>query len=89
MAPLDDSDPVTIHAPHPSLSEYYDGEQGRTAFVSQVFDDAAEDYNRIERMMRESYGRGFIALEDLKDYTRAAMAEMVKGERVTGKRCTS
>jgi len=49
---------------------------------------ATSDDNRIERMMRETYGRGFIALEDLKDYTRAAMAEMVKGERVTGKRCT-
>lgn len=56
MAPLDDSDPVTVHAPHRSLSEYYDGEQGRTAFVSQVFDDAAEDYNRIERMM--AWGTG-------------------------------
>jgi hypothetical protein len=48
---------------------------------------ATSDDNRIERMMRETYGRGFIAFEDLKDHTRAAMAEMVKGERVTGKRC--
>lgn len=49
---------------------------------------ATPDDNRIERMVRESYGRGFIALEDLKDYTRAAMAEIVKGERITGTRCS-
>ena len=47
------------------------------------------DDNRIERMTRESYGRGYIALGDLKDYTRSALAEVVKGERVTGKPCAS
>lgn len=46
-----DSDPVTVHAPHATLSKYYEGEQGRTAFVRQVFDETAQDYNRIERMM--------------------------------------
>ena len=50
---------------------------------------ATSDDNRIERMMRETYGRGFIALDDLKAHTRAALAEVVKGERVTGKRCAS
>lgn len=48
---------------------------------------ATSDDNRIERMTRETYGRGYIALEDLKPYTREALAEVVKGERVTGKRC--
>jgi len=46
-----DSDPVTIHAPHATLSEYYEGEQDRPAFVRQVFDETAGDYDRIERMM--------------------------------------
>ena len=45
------SDPTAVHAPHAVLPDYYEGEQGRTAFVRQVFDDTAQDYNRIERMM--------------------------------------
>jgi hypothetical protein len=38
-------------------------------------------------LTRETYGRGYIALDDLKDCTRAAPAEVAKGERVTGKPC--
>lgn len=44
-------DPKTVHAPHPPLEEYYEGEQGRRTFVRQVFDETAGDYDRIERMM--------------------------------------
>ena len=50
------SDPATVHAPHATLSDYYEGEQGRTAFVRQVFDETAEDYNRIEKMMAMGTG---------------------------------
>jgi len=46
-----DSDPVTVHAPHATLEEYYEREQDRPRFVRQVFDDTAGDYDRIERMM--------------------------------------
>lgn len=48
---------------------------------------ATSDDNRIERMTRETYGRGFVSLDDFKPYARAALAEIVKGERVTGKPC--
>jgi demethylmenaquinone methyltransferase/2-methoxy-6-polyprenyl-1,4-benzoquinol methylase len=51
MAGPGESDRSTVHAPHGTLSHYYEGEQGRTAFVRQVFDETAGDYNRIERMM--------------------------------------
>jgi demethylmenaquinone methyltransferase/2-methoxy-6-polyprenyl-1,4-benzoquinol methylase len=51
MAPPNDSDPETVRAPHGTLSDYYEGERGRTAFVRQVFDDTAPDYNRIEGLM--------------------------------------
>ena len=37
--------------PHPPLSEYYDGEDGRRAFVRAIFDETAPDYDRVERMM--------------------------------------
>ncbi len=45
------------------------------------------DDNRIERMTRETFGRGFVSLNDFKLYIREALAEVVKGERVTGKPC--
>ena len=48
---------------------------------------ATPDDNRIERMTRETYGRGFVSLNDFKPYIREALAEVVKGERVTGKPC--
>jgi demethylmenaquinone methyltransferase/2-methoxy-6-polyprenyl-1,4-benzoquinol methylase len=33
------------------LSDYYEGAQGRQTFVRQIFDETADDYDRIERMM--------------------------------------
>jgi len=51
MAPPNDPDPDKVHAPHGALSDYYEGERGRTAFVRQVFDDTAPDYDRIENLM--------------------------------------
>ena len=46
-----ESDPPAVHAPHGTLSDYYEGEHGRPAFVRQVFDETAEDYDRIEKLM--------------------------------------
>jgi len=51
MTPPRDPDPATVRAPHAVLPEYYEGEPGRVAFVRRVFDETAEDYNRIEKMM--------------------------------------
>jgi len=48
---------------------------------------ATADDNRIERMTRETYGRGYFALDELKPSTRTALAEMLKGERVMAKPC--
>ena len=48
---------------------------------------ATPDDNRIERLTRETFGRGTFALEELRPYVRPAVAELVKGERVAAKRC--
>jgi demethylmenaquinone methyltransferase/2-methoxy-6-polyprenyl-1,4-benzoquinol methylase len=40
-----------IVRPHPPLQAYYDGEEGRRAFVRAIFDETAGDYDRVERMM--------------------------------------
>ncbi|HEX4822731.1 MAG TPA: class I SAM-dependent methyltransferase [Candidatus Polarisedimenticolaceae bacterium] len=40
-----------VHAPHAPLTEYYADEKQRRGFVSDLFDETAGDYDRIERMM--------------------------------------
>ena len=46
-----DSGPEALR-PHPDLERYYaGGEQGRRAFVRDIFDSTAGDYDRVERMM--------------------------------------
>ena len=62
------------------------GEPGRR-YIAKAW-TTPED-SRVERMTRETYGRGFFSLDDFKPYTRAPLAELVKGERVTGKPCAS
>jgi hypothetical protein len=61
------------------------GEKARQ-FAAKAW--ATTDDNRIERMMRETFIRGYVSADQLRSTTRTAFAELVKGERVTGKPCT-
>jgi hypothetical protein len=45
------------------------------------------DDNRIERLMGETYGRGYFSLDELQPYARTSLATLVKGARVTAKPC--
>jgi demethylmenaquinone methyltransferase / 2-methoxy-6-polyprenyl-1,4-benzoquinol methylase len=45
-----------MHAPHPPLRKYYPGESDRGGWVRQMFDRAATDYDRIEKVM--AFGSG-------------------------------
>ena len=47
---------ISTIAPHPPIRAYYDSPDGKTRFVRRVFDEAAADYDRVERMM--SLGSG-------------------------------
>ncbi len=42
--------------PHPTLEQYYSNESDKPSFVRGLFDDAAGDYDRLERLM--SLGTG-------------------------------
>ncbi|MBI5429408.1 MAG: class I SAM-dependent methyltransferase [Nitrosomonadales bacterium] len=59
-----------VHVPHGPLTEYYQTEQDRQAFLKKIFDDTAPDYDRIERMMALNtgpwYRRGALARAGLK-----------------------
>jgi demethylmenaquinone methyltransferase/2-methoxy-6-polyprenyl-1,4-benzoquinol methylase len=49
-------DDMVVHAPHPPLQDYYDGELQRRDWVRGIFDSSARDYDRVERMM--AFGTG-------------------------------
>jgi demethylmenaquinone methyltransferase/2-methoxy-6-polyprenyl-1,4-benzoquinol methylase len=40
-----------LHAPHIPLTDYYQTEQDRQAYLRQIFDNTAPDYDRIEAML--------------------------------------
>ena len=46
----------TVHAPHIPLTDYYQTEQERQAYLRQMFDDTAADYDHIEAMF--AWGSG-------------------------------
>jgi len=46
----------SVHAPHAVLSDYYRDAAAREAYVRSAFDDTAEDYDRIERLL--GFGSG-------------------------------
>ena len=52
MASPDPPGPDRALRPHPDLQRYYQGgEPGRQAFVRDIFDTTAGDYDRVEKMM--------------------------------------
>jgi demethylmenaquinone methyltransferase/2-methoxy-6-polyprenyl-1,4-benzoquinol methylase len=46
-----DVSPAAVLAPHPPIRGYYDAPDGKRPFVRQIFDHAAGDYDRVERLM--------------------------------------
>ncbi len=51
------SEPVPVaHAPHVPLTDYYQTEQDRQAYLRQMFDDTAADYDHIEAIF--AWGTG-------------------------------
>lgn len=52
-----DVTPTTpAHAPHVPLTDYYESEQHRQAYLREIFDNTAPDYDRIEAML--AWGTG-------------------------------
>ncbi len=49
----------SVHAPHGVLSDYYRDAAAREAYVRRTFDDTAEDYDRIERLIGFGSGRWY------------------------------
>lgn len=47
---------AAVHAPHVPLTDYYQTEQDRQAYLRKIFDDTAANYDRIEAML--AWGTG-------------------------------
>jgi len=45
-----------VQVPHPPLTDYYQSEPDRQAYLRRIFDDTAADYDRIESML--AWGTG-------------------------------
>ncbi len=50
---------TAVHAPHVPLTDYYQTEQDRQAYLRQIFDNTAVDYDRIESMLAFGTGPGY------------------------------
>src|SRR3954453_4831142 len=54
---MKDLDPVAVvHAPHRPLTDYYQTEQDRQAYLRKIFDETAADYDRVESLL--AWGSG-------------------------------
>ena len=53
---MDTQRPTSVHAPHIPLTDYYQTEQDRQAYLREIFDNTAADYDRIESML--AWGTG-------------------------------
>jgi demethylmenaquinone methyltransferase / 2-methoxy-6-polyprenyl-1,4-benzoquinol methylase len=56
MALISSPDLLPVKEPHLPLTAYYQTEQERQAYLKNIFDNTAPDYDRIERMMAFNTG---------------------------------
>lgn len=54
--PMPSPRPAPAHAPHSPLTDYYPTEQDRQAYLRQIFDNTAADYDHIEAIF--AWGSG-------------------------------
>jgi hypothetical protein len=77
---------------------YYHGQRhGQMQSYANTYGEAARQYaakawttaddSRIERKTRETFGRGYFKLDELRLHASTPIAELVKGERATAKPC--
>jgi hypothetical protein len=82
-----------------TINNYYYQRDSQVWSYNNTYGEAAKRYvikawtttddNRIERLMGESYGRGYFSLNELGADARVRMATLVKGANVDSKPCAS
>jgi hypothetical protein len=82
-----------------AINNYYGQREAQARSYGNTYGEDARRYavkawtttddNRIERLMSETYGRGYFSLDELRSYAREALAALVTGARVSAKPCAS
>ena len=82
-----------------TVSNYYYQRDAQLSSYGRTYGEDARRYaikawtttddNRIVRLMTETYGRGYFALDELQSDARRELAVVVKGVRVAAKPCAS
>jgi hypothetical protein len=82
-----------------AINYYYGQRHAQTQSYANTYGEAARLYavkawtttddNRIERLMSETYGRGYFLLDELRPPARTPVSELVKGARVSATPCAS
>ncbi len=80
-----------------ALSYYFEQRSQQEKSYAKRWGDAGRDYiakewttaddRRIERLVQETYGRGYLDLHDLKSYIAETISPLLKDTRVTGQPC--
>jgi hypothetical protein len=80
-----------------AINHYYWQRHAQIQSYANTYGEAARQYavkawvstdeNRIERKTREIFGQGYFKLDELRPHARTPVVELVKGERISGKRC--
>ncbi len=82
-----------------TINNYYYQRDAQTWSYNNTYGEAAKQYvikawqttddNRIQRLMSETFERGYFTLAELKPYASKPMAELTKGAKVSAKPCAS
>jgi len=80
-----------------TVNYYYSQRDAQAWSYGNTYGEAARRYaiqmwqttddNRIERLMSETYERGYFTLDELRPYARTPIATLTTGMRVTAKPC--
>jgi hypothetical protein len=82
-----------------TVNYYYDQRDTQAWSYGNTYGEAAKSFaikawqttddNRIERLMSETFGRGYFTLAELGPRSSKPMAELTKGTKVTAKPCST
>ena len=82
-----------------AINYYYGQRHAQTQSYANTYGEPARLYavkawttaddNRVERLMSETYGRGYFSLDELRAPARTSVTDLVKGARVSAKPCAS
>jgi hypothetical protein len=82
-----------------TINNYYYQRDAQVWSYNNTYGEAAKQFaikswqttddSRIERLMSETYGRGYFSLDELRPYARTPVAALTKGTKATARPCAT